>query len=50
MSDMIYGLTAGSFGTWLRKNSKFLPIQHYFSAGVYIGLGVLTAFTGTKTE
>jgi threonine/homoserine/homoserine lactone efflux protein len=50
MSDMMYALTAGSFGTWLHKNSKFLPIQHYFGGGVYIGLGVLTALTGTQTK
>jgi threonine/homoserine/homoserine lactone efflux protein len=50
MSDMLYALTAGSFGTWLHKNSKFLPIQHYFGGGVYIGLGVLTALSGTQTK
>lgn len=46
-SDMLYASTAGSFGSWLRNNSRFLPVQHYFAGGVYIGLGVLTALTGT---
>ena len=49
-SDMIYALTAGSFGIWLRKNSRFLPVQHYFAGGVYIGLGILTALTATQTK
>jgi threonine/homoserine/homoserine lactone efflux protein len=40
-SDMLYALTAGSFGTWLRQNSAFLPIQRYFASSVYIGLGAL---------
>ena len=40
-SYMLYALTAGSFGTWLRQNSAFLPIQRYFASSVYIGLGAL---------
>lgn len=46
-SDMLYASTAGSFGSWLRQNSRFLPIQRYFAGTVYIGLGVLTALTGS---
>jgi threonine/homoserine/homoserine lactone efflux protein len=40
-SDMLYALTAGSLGTWLRQNSAFLPIQRYFAGSVYLGLGAL---------
>ena len=49
-SDLIYALTAGSFGVWLRRNSKFLPIQRYFAGSVYIGLGLLTALAGSQTK
>jgi len=40
-SDLLYALTAGSLGTWLRQNSAFLSIQRYFAGGVYISLGAL---------
>lgn len=50
MSDVIDGFTTGSSGTWPRKNSKFLPLQHYFAGWICIGLGVLMALTAAKTE
>lgn len=44
-SDLLYALTAGSFGSWLRNNPKFLAAQRYFAAVVYLGLGLLAALT-----
>lgn len=44
-SDMLYALTAGSLGTWLRKNPKMLLAQQYFAAATYLTLAFLTALT-----
>lgn len=45
ISDSVYAMLAGTAGRWLRGNVQFLRVQRYFSGGVYIGLGVLTAFS-----
>lgn len=50
LSDMTYAMTAGSIGTWLRNNSRFLAAQTYFAGMVYIGLGCLTALSGTQNK
>lgn len=44
-SDMLYALTAGSLGTWLRKNPKMLLAQQYFAAATYLTLALLTALS-----
>jgi len=44
-SDMLYALTAGSLGTWLRKSPKMLIAQRYFAAVTYITLALLAAST-----
>lgn len=48
-SDMLYALTAGSFGAWLGKSPTMLTLQRYVAAVTYIGLALLTALTGTPT-
>jgi threonine/homoserine/homoserine lactone efflux protein len=45
-SDMLYALTAGSFGAWLRQSAKMLVVQRYFAAVTYIALGILAALSG----
>lgn len=49
-SDSLYVLLAGSFGNWMRGNLKFLRTQRYFAGSVYIGLGAMTALTGSSKK
>ena len=42
VSDGLYALTAGTFGSWLRRRPAIL---RYGSGSVYVGLGALTAFS-----
>jgi threonine/homoserine/homoserine lactone efflux protein len=48
LSDSTYALLAGSIGNLLRGNRRFLRAQRYFSGSVYIGLGTMTALTGSS--
>jgi threonine/homoserine/homoserine lactone efflux protein len=50
ISDGIYALLAGSFGYWLRENRRFLKGQRYFAGSVYIGLGMTTALSGSRSN
>jgi threonine/homoserine/homoserine lactone efflux protein len=45
-SDLVWALVAGTAGNVLRRSRAFLRMQRYVSGGVFIGLGVLAAFTG----
>src|SRR5262245_4905290 len=47
LSDSIYALLSGSVGNLLRGNLKLLRAQRYFAGSVYIGLGAITALTGS---
>jgi threonine/homoserine/homoserine lactone efflux protein len=44
-SDMIYALTAGSLGNWLRQNPKMLTLQRYFATLTYISLALLAVLS-----
>ena len=50
ISDASYALLAGSLGHWLRGNRRFLKGQRYFAGSVYIGLGVTTALSGSRSK
>jgi threonine/homoserine/homoserine lactone efflux protein len=50
LSDSTYALLTGSAGNLLRGNLKLLRAQRYFAGGVYIGLGVMTALTGSAKK
>jgi threonine/homoserine/homoserine lactone efflux protein len=50
LSDSIYALLAGSAGNLLRGNIKVLRAQRYFAGSVYIGLGAMTALTGSAKK
>lgn len=50
ISDGIYALLAGSVGHWLQGNRRFLKSQRYFAGGVYIGLGMTTALSGSRSK
>jgi threonine/homoserine/homoserine lactone efflux protein len=50
LSDSIYALLAGSAGNLLRGNIKVLRAQRYFAGSVYLGLGAMTALTGSAKK
>ncbi|MDR8409738.1 LysE family translocator [Nonomuraea sp. 3-1Str] len=45
LSDIVYAFTAGALGTRLARRARTL---RYVSGVVYLGLGVVTAFTGRR--
>ena len=48
VSDGSYALLAGSAAEWLRGSLPAVRVQRYFAGGVYIGLGLATAFSGSS--
>ena len=50
LSDGLYALLAGSFGTWLKRSRRFLNVQHYVSGSIYVLLGVGAALSGGKSK
>ena len=46
-TDSTYGLLAGTAGQWLRHHSGFITAQRWVAGSVFIGLGLLAAFTGS---
>ena len=48
VSDSVWALTAGSAAGWLRRNQTFMRNQHYVSGTVYMGLGLVTAVSGSN--
>ena len=50
VSDGAWVLLAGTAGGWLRRSRRFLAAQRYVSGGVLVGLGVATAFSGSKAK
>jgi threonine/homoserine/homoserine lactone efflux protein len=50
LSDSIYALLSGSVGNLLRGNLRLLRAQRYFAGSVYIGLGAVTALTGSSKK
>ena len=50
LSDSIYALLSGSVGNLFRGNLRLLRSQRYFAGSVYIGLGAMTALTGSSKK
>ena len=50
LSDGVYALLAGSVGHWLKGNKRFAKGERYFAGSVYIGLGLTTAFSGSRNK
>ena len=50
LSDGMYALAAGSAAGWLRGRSGFMRGERYATGSVLVGLGVLTAFSGAKSN
>jgi threonine/homoserine/homoserine lactone efflux protein len=48
ITDSIYALLASSMAGKLRGRKNFQKGGRYFSALIYIGLGITTALTGSK--
>jgi threonine/homoserine/homoserine lactone efflux protein len=48
ITDSLYALLASSLAERLRGNHQFHKGQRYFAGLVYVGLGITTAFTGSK--
>lgn len=50
ISDSAYALLAGSLGSWLRGHLGFLRMQWHLTGSVYLGLGVVTALSGSAKK
>ncbi len=48
VTDSLYALVISSFADKLRGNQRFQSGGRYFAGLVYVGLGITTAFTGTR--
>ncbi len=46
-TNSVYAFLAGTMGQWLKGSVRFLRIHRYVTVGVYLALGVTTAFVGT---
>ncbi|HYL70367.1 MAG TPA: LysE family translocator [Candidatus Dormibacteraeota bacterium] len=47
-TDTLYALTAGAVAPLLARRGRALPLARYLTAGAFIGLGVLTAVSGSR--
>ena len=47
VTDSLYALLAGTLGNWLLGRGRFLRAQGYVTGGVYIGLGLVAALSGS---
>jgi threonine/homoserine/homoserine lactone efflux protein len=47
ITDSMWALAAGSAGETLRKSRRWALVQRYVSGSVFVGLGVVTALTGS---
>jgi threonine/homoserine/homoserine lactone efflux protein len=50
VTDSMWALAAGSAGATLRKSRRWAGVQRYVSGSVFVGLGVVTAFTGSHRK
>jgi threonine/homoserine/homoserine lactone efflux protein len=50
ISDGLYAVAAGSAAGWLRGRSGFARGERYATGSVLVGLGLLTAFSGAKSN
>ena len=48
ISDSMWALTAGSAGGWLKRHQGFARGERYVAGSVYVGLGLATAFSGSR--
>lgn len=48
--DGMWAIASSSAATWLRQTSPLVRFQNYFSGGILIGLGLLTALSGNNNK
>ena len=48
VTDSLYALAAGTAGEWLRSNRVYVGARRWVSGTVFIGLGLATAFSGSR--
>ncbi|MBA2643484.1 MAG: LysE family translocator, partial [Actinobacteria bacterium] len=48
--DLVWALGAGTAGLALRRSRRVIRARRYVSSGVYVALGVGTAFTGSADD
>ncbi|MDQ3006369.1 MAG: LysE family translocator, partial [Chloroflexota bacterium] len=49
-TDSAYAIISSSVANQLNVNKNFARNQRYFTGLIYIGLGVVTAFTGSRNK
>lgn len=49
-TDSIYALLAGTVGNWLKRRGNIQRGQKYLSGGIYLALGVVSAFSGSRSH
>jgi threonine/homoserine/homoserine lactone efflux protein len=49
-TDSLYAFVAGGAGDWLREQPLFASAQRYIAGCVFIGLGVTTALSGSRSK
>ena len=47
-TDSIYALLAGTVGNWLKQRGNLQRGQRYLTGGIYLALGVVSAFSGSR--
>jgi threonine/homoserine/homoserine lactone efflux protein len=49
-TDGCYAMLAGTAGGWLRRSPGYQKVERYVSGGLFIGLGLTTAFAGAQKK
>ena len=47
ITDSLWALAAGTAGETLRRSRRWAGVQRYVSGSVFVGLGLVTALTGS---
>ena len=50
VTDSLWALAAGTAGGLLRRSRRFVKVQRYVTGSVYVGLGVVTALSGSAED
>jgi threonine/homoserine/homoserine lactone efflux protein len=50
VTDGSYALLAGTAGNWLRSSRSWYAVRRYVSGSVFIGLGLVAAFSGSRQK
>lgn len=50
LTDGCYAMAAGAAGGWLKRSRGYQKVERYVSGGLFIGLGLTTAFAGADKK